>query len=585
MLLNNARDSYVDLINIKNNALQPRPEGKLGRGNTPTRSNTNSKTSFRMKDTARNDNLPAIDGYDDLLYEPCEVDAMDVKPFPIWEMTGNNPWRNNDNAPLLSLEAVSVENNYSNCNPSSSISSIADCERIFTIPEVYDEIQMVEQHVNGMDKDDQDCENIIDCFRPWKQHAVPIIGIFRNDLRGLHCTQRSDNSSGFRGDQQPINGVMKLSTLAVQLYLSMPPEGRQLFHPSMHKVRLGDELKKSMNDDDDNIFQKASIIGFEQKRIFGFKTSASNDSFVSRKSNNRKVYFSELKRVLQVRKFTAHESKEIWYQREDFEYFRSEMTLLVQEDQASRELAEVWLEAHENGRGKEQSSSIGSSGVEESSIVGRAHSRYQWYHQYNHSRRGLERYASPGQARQILASYKVAVQKVLSEQHRQRLLSCLCLPGSQNPDQIAKVYIEYTAWSRDLALAAGASDADAVRTNFDDDKRHTREYFMLKQVVACGFKVHKHMPQFMYPKCITPAGYLDETESLYLDGKTRPGLLELITDSLCRSNKSKAIRKDIVQELEQCQQLVGETMQSQEFIQQSMAKKAKNYPFLQLVNA
>lgn len=582
-MLNNARDSYVDLINIKNNALQPRLEGKLGRGNTYTRANANSKTGFRKKATTRSDGLPAVDGYDDLLYEPCEVDAMNVEQFPIWEMTGNNPWRNN-NAPL-SLEAVSVENDCSNCNPSSSISSIADCERIFTVPEVYDEIQMMEQHVNGIDKVDQDCENIIDCFRPWKQHAVPIIRMFRNDLRGLHCTQRSDNSSGFHGDQQQINGVMKLSTLAVQLYLSMPPESRQSFHPSMHKVRLGSELNKSMNDDDDNFFRKASIIGFEHKRILGSEMSAINDCFVSRKSNNRKVYFNELKRVLHVRKFTTQESKEIWYQREDFEYFRSEMTLLVQEDQASRELAEVWLEAHENGRGTRQSSSIGSSGEEESSIVGRTHSRYQWYHQYNHSRRGLERYASPGQARQILASYKVAVQKVLGEQHRQRLLSCLCLPGSQNADRIAKVYIEYTAWSRDLALAAGASDADAVRTNFDDDKRHTREYFMLKQVVACGFKVHKHMPQFMYPKCITPAGYLDETESLNLDGNKRQGLLESITDSLGLSNKSKATRKDIVQELEQCQQLVGETKQSQDFIQQSMAEKAKNYPFLQVVKA
>jgi hypothetical protein len=273
------------------------------------------------------------------------------------------------------------------------------------------------------------------------------------------------------------------------------------------------------------------------------------------------------------------------------------MTLLVQEDQASRELAEVWLEAHENGSSSSgtRQSSFAPSGEEESTIVGqRSHSRYQWYHQYNHSRRGLERYASPGQARQILASYKVAVQKVLGEQHRQRLLNCLCIPGSYNPDRIAKVYIEYTAWSRDLALAAGASDADAVRTNFDDDKRHTREYFMLKQVVACGFKVHKHMPQFMYPKCITPAGYLDETESLYsLDDadKKRPGLLlDTITASLGRSNKSKATRKDVApQEIENCQQqqqLAGSNAKpSQDFIQQSMAEKAKNYPFLQLVKA
>jgi hypothetical protein len=622
-MLNNARDSYVDLINIKNNALQPRTEGTLlgrrGNNNTPTH-RANIKTSFRKKATARSSDVDQAiidDNNDDLVYyEPCEVDVMDVEEqFPIWEMTGNDPWRNdtnNNNVLLLSLEAVSVENNYSNnCNRSSS--SIANCERIFTVPEVYDEIQLMEQHVNGIDTDDQDHEHNIDCFRPWKkqQQAFPIFGMFRNDLHGRqHCTQRSNKSAKLHGEeehQQPItNDVIKLSTLAVQLYLSLPTEIRQSFHPSMYKVRfIGSELNKSVNNDYDNIFRRACIIGFQRNRIHGSETtSACNDSFVSRKSNNnnRKVYFSELKRVLQVRKFTAQESIDIWYQREDFEYFRSEMTLLVQEDQASRELAEVWLEAHENGSSgtTRQSSSFGSSGKEESSIVGRTtHSRYQWYHQYNHSRRGLERYASPGQARQILASYKVAVQKVLGEQHRQRLLSCLCIPGSHNPDRIAKVYIEYTAWSRDLALAAGASDADAVRTNFDDDKRHTREYFMLKQVVACGFKVHKHMPQFMYPKCITPSGYLDETESLYslddADKKGRPVLLLLdtITNSLGRSNKSKATRKDVVtaQEIENCQQQQqqqlagGNAKQSQDFIQQSMAEKAKYYPFLQAVKA
>jgi hypothetical protein len=101
------------------------------------------------------------------------------------------------------------------------------------------------------------------------------------------------------------------------------------------------------------------------------------------------------------------------------------------------------------------------------------------------------------------------------------------------------------------------------------------------------------MPQFMYPKCITPAGYLDETESLYsLDDadKKRSGLLLLdtITNSLGWSNKSKATRKDVApQEIENCQQqqqqLAGSNAKPSQ--EQSMAEKAKNYPFLQVVKA
>ena len=166
------------------------------------------------------------------------------------------------------------------------------------------------------------------------------------------------------------------------------------------------------------------------------------------------------------------------------------MTLLVVEDGAMREVAEVWLETNERER---KGSSTGElleaaedGGDDSGNVITHTRSasgtKY-WWHDYDHSRRGLERYASPGQARQILASYKVAVQKVLGEQQRQRLLGCLCVPGANDPEKIAEIYHEYTAWSRDLALAAGASDWDALRTNFDDDRRHTREYYMLKQVV------------------------------------------------------------------------------------------------------
>jgi len=127
------------------------------------------------------------------------------------------------------------------------------------------------------------------------------------------------------------------------------------------------------------------------------------------------------------------------------------------------ELAQVWLEAQaceSSRRGSSSDEGSGSSDEEDKqqhlhNSKPRKHNRddsnssTKWWHNYDHSRRGLERYASPGQARQILASYKIAVKKVLGEQQRQRLLGCLFfIPGVSMYDveKIAEIYHSYTSW-------------------------------------------------------------------------------------------------------------------------------------------
>ena len=163
-----------------------------------------------------------------------------------------------------------------------------------------------------------------------------------------------------------------------------------------------------------------------------------------------------------------------------------------------------------------------------------------------------------------------------------------------------------------MALAAGASDADAVRTNFDENKRHTREYYMLKQVVASGNLVHKHMPQFMMPKCINPKGFLDETKSFYhtvgkkeeLDTTTRRGSLlsSTLSGEEAREEMSHLHSKDLagpvspalVPSLQPsvCCRMASKPVNVEGFgspisngavaemkQKRSMAEKAKNYPF------
>ncbi|KAL3806405.1 hypothetical protein ACHAXA_006327 [Cyclostephanos tholiformis] len=647
-----ARDSYVDLINVKNERHDQKQRQETKIFKETSGKSLKKQTSFRTNKgggearlvgdakSASASAAAGVGGYggcassksafsgkvvypsqDGHFFDPCEVD--DEEEFPIWEMTGNDPWKNDD-----SIASASGENS---SHPCSGTLSIAACERIFTVPEVYEEIQLRDHSARKLKgnnsifdgRDQEPCDNIFHCFNPWKRSLTPIVegqdAGSRNSTPGhLHRLPSEISILIHEGQQHNQICATKLSSLAVQLYLGMPGSYRQSFHPSFYKICLDD----SVEDGDSGGRTRARIVGYDHNIIY--PTSGminANDSKASSalaKSKKRKVYFSELKRVLRVRKFTCQESSEIWFQREDFEYFRSEMTLLVQESEASRELAQVWFEAHENRRkgtvqpletceeGAYDSHCMSTNDCSVGSSAKQVLSR-SWWHDYNHSRRGLERYASPGQARQILASYKVAVNKVLAEQQRQRLLSIICVPGSQNPDKIAEVYHEYTAWSRDLALAAGASDADAVRTNFDDEKRHTREYYMLKQVVASGFKVHKHMPQFMYPKCITPTGFMDETETLYFDGKKTSSLLDNIAKIFSKRNRSLTgaeareemshlhtkdmqgpVSPSLLASLHAKEQVntkmaadVPENKAKLDSTQKSMAERAKNFPFQQ----
>ncbi|KAL7534692.1 hypothetical protein ACHAXR_009379 [Thalassiosira sp. AJA248-18] len=662
MGLENARDSFVDLLQIKaekqelQRLLKEQAGGQQNNNVRPGGGSSRQlkqQTSFRAKKGASShaalshastgaggyssNEAPDDEDflvYEELCYEPCEVEETDEEHWPVWELTGDDPWRDTPNG-------GGGENG--NNSP-----SIAECERIFTVHEVYDEMQR-QRHTRmssmtlrndprngGIDQGP--CHSILNCFTPWKQQpAAPIVIQNSHSSKSHDAFLESMNPDSEQEDEEQLNprGVMKRSSMAVQLYLGMPASVRQSFTPSMF-VRLGDfgeDIHDAGEEEGGGGInrRRVSIVGRNnQQYAMGMNVGnhiLENGNKETSAANKKmyKVHFSELKQVLRVRKFTPEEAIEVWFQREDFDFFKNEMTLLVQEDGASRELAEVWLDAKacENRRSStfseasEDDNVHGHSRKDNSSPTsGGMHRSRSWWHEYEHSRRGLERYASPGQARQILASYRVAVQKVLGEQQRQRLLACLCIPGVNDPEKIAEVYHEYTAWSRDLALAAGASDADAVRTNFDDEKRHTREYYMLKQVVSSGYKVHKHMPQFMLPNCIKAKGFLDEAESLYFNeiegkggghrGKKSFGLMvrnaaagvgsaKPLTGEEARNEMSRLDSKDLegpvspalapslqVEEAGATSSASSNNrVHKADSKRQSMAEKAKNYPFQQ----
>ncbi|KAL7446877.1 hypothetical protein ACHAXM_011448 [Skeletonema potamos] len=659
----NARDSFNDLREMSR-----RPTAQTNNNNNKNGGEKRTSFLFRKKAHGGGGGLRgASDSLNDLRrinyrkgvpptpgwnygYEPSdrhdEGSANGEDNWPIFEMTAAVEGENNnvrrDNRSASAVSSGAGNEHYISANGGAmaapSTPPIIDCERICTVPEVFDELRSIRtsKHLSSLVLRDvpppssssalEPCQSILHCLTPWKQNA-----------------QSSHHYDAFKEpqplSQDKVNPIARTS-VAVELYSGMPPSIRRSFAPSMFKVRfnVGVNTRHDTNDES-NYEQMASLVGYDHRYVYSLGrdsiknagTTASSSPAPSIDKRKYRVHFSEIKRVLKVRKFTRDEALDVWFQRDDFDHFKAEMTLLIQEVEASRELAEVWLDAKSSsvvndasdpknhcGEAGGNPSSDGTSSAASAQHGGGTnendHHHHQrsmsrgkaraWWHNYDHSRRGLERYASPGQARQILASYKVAVQKVLGEQRRQRILGFFCVPNAYDPEKIAEVYHEYTAWSRDLALAAGASDADAVSTNFDDDKRHTREYYVLKQVIASGYKVHKHMPQFMLPRCITPTGYLNEAASLYhgngKDAKaadTRRSSWQLLrrtssTGEEARENMSRVHKSDLMgpvapslapslQQVKEAGKDVHLSVGKCGVHHHSMAEKAKNFPFQQ----
>lgn len=636
----NARDSFNDLREMSRRQTSNKQKQQQKNGGEE------KKTSFLFQKRAAVDSGgggSGLHGTSDSLNDLRRISYRKGPPSPGWnnygcESSDHNDIDSEENWPIFEMTASNgrestttgaVSPGASSNGTTNTVPLMIDCERICTVPEVFDELKSTKtlHQLSSLVLRDlppppsEPCQNFLHCLAPWKQEQAQSSN-YNND-----AFIDSQNLS-----QQKVNPI-KRTAMAVELYSGMPPSIRPSFAPSLFKVRFNEV--DTQNDAFDEIMSEltSSLVGYDHRYVYSLgrdriNTTASSSPAPSVEKRNYKVHFSEIKRVLKVRKFTPEEALDVWFQRDDFDHFKAEMTLLIQEVEASRELAEVWLNAksssvcndgsdvkrEETGNSSSDGHSPASSahhsvGTNENGhhrskeTIGRGKAR-AWWHNYDHSRRGLERYASPGQARQILASYKVAVQKVLGEQRRQRFLGFFCVPNAYDPEKIAEVYHEYTAWSRDLALAAGASDADAVSTNFDDDKRHTREYYVLKQVIASGYKVHKHMPQFMLPRCITPTGYLNEAATLYngngknkktLDtprGKSSWQLLrrDSSTGAEARERMSRVHKSDLAgpvapslaPSLEQGEDAGKDDVHTsigKHGVHNSMAEKAKNFPF------
>jgi len=313
-----ARDSYVDLLEIKakkedeskkkltttsSTTRRERIVDNLLNGNTEKR-----QTSFRP--SIKGEPQSNINKVNNITYEPVEIDdEQDDINWLIWEMTTSNPWRNN----ISTMEE--------------RVTSIAACERIFTVPEVYDDLQCGlvsdlsslvlrdnSSTTTGINSGEEGpCSNILHCFNPWKQQQV----------------QKAPNYNAFQDninpqDQQQPQDLIQRSSMAVSNYLNLPPSKRKVCIPSMFNTTT------TTNKNNDH---KAYLKGCMKRPTSTIPSSTTN---TKSKSNKYRVHFSEIKRILRITKFTPSEQIQVWYQKVDFDYFKNEMTLLIQQDGASR---------------------------------------------------------------------------------------------------------------------------------------------------------------------------------------------------------------------------------------------------------
>ena len=188
---------------------------------------------------------------------------------------------------------------------------------------------------------------------------------------------------------------------------------------------------------------------------------------------NLHTSFSPMARVVTIkssRDMQDQEKAQIWWQKADYDEFRKTGRLISKVMLQGG--SEIWMATNESwqlpnqGRAATLRRAMANVDNEDASD--------KWWHKFGHSRRGLEHIASIDEGRQRQANVKTSIRAILAEQRRQKAFH------REDPEKLRICSIQNTSWAKDLALASGASDADAVTKNFDDESRKSREFYLLK---------------------------------------------------------------------------------------------------------
>lgn len=179
--------------------------------------------------------------------------------------------------------------------------------------------------------------------------------------------------------------------------------------------------------------------------------------------STKSVQFSPMARVMPITprhmmSFVTRSS--IWWQRSDYDEFKRAGRMISKAILQGG--SEIWLQTSNAWDRKRTPSSEDKE--EDTADVGE-----KWWCKFGHSRRGLEHIVTIEEGRTRQQYVNNAIRAVLEEQRRQRITM-------KDPERLASVAARHTAWARDLALAAGAADEEAVQSNFNTNARSRVEH-------------------------------------------------------------------------------------------------------------
>lgn len=135
----------------------------------------------------------------------------------------------------------------------------------------------------------------------------------------------------------------------------------------------------------------------------------------------------------------------IWWSKHDYAEFKKTGRIIAKAMLEGG--SEIWL----SSRTLEKEAGLGGEDFGE-----------KWWCKFGHSRRGLEHITRMEEGLFRHRSVSNATQAVLREQRRQRMGRC------EDDKKLSLISLQYTSWARDLSLAAGHADEEAVRSKFSD---------------------------------------------------------------------------------------------------------------------
>ena len=269
-----------------------------------------------------------------------------------------------------------------------------------------------------------------------------------------------------------------------QLLLQQPAKSilkRSIVKPDIEQTKNRASISSIKNSQD---HKRRSILPSYDMKASGDDLDNSETNKSLERKHNKRVSFSPMARVVNVMarsEMSFFHRSLIWWQRTDYDDFKKTGRIIAKAMVCGG--SEIWLQTSDAwGKKQVQSSTKNTSdsgnnqdahlkAIQKFGVVTESMTEEKdedvgskWWCKFGHSRRGLEHIVSVEEGRQRQQFVNIAVKAVLDEQRRQRI-------SRKDPNKIASVSMQYTSWARDLALAAGAADADAVQSNFQANSK------------------------------------------------------------------------------------------------------------------